>query len=1831
MRRNHRRTTGRGQRALARLMAFALVLGMLPAGALASEVHSHSGFEVVDGQGRYYLLEEDKKELEEKEGITFEEPGENPGGEPATEEPGTGEPGTEEPGTEEPGTGESGSEEPGTGESGSEEPGTGESGSEEPGTGESGSEEPGTEEPGSEEPGTGESGSEEPGTEESGSEESTPEDSTTEETTTESALPPQAPVRYRPAGALRFTGGDTGVSSGAGSTPDADGRTPEEIGLKKADCGCWYFDAYAVTVDGQQGYVVPAYPSFSNLGGDGPWYLNGQKYDSLDTVADYVAEQAARGTETFTAVTRDVIVEETPHLFNFLGIEITPIDDLKQPVDVSTIARVQYDVKFCEEVYLKDLANFEATFTMQNFAKYFTTQGGNTVSVQLQLSTDAGGSPIAFEIGRATLSQGERDLTVTLKLHDAATMQTNYEQIKASVGSGDIAFDLLKSLTASFTFNSRRNDTDYNNKDSVSLGDTELSLGWGDEVEAPGPGCTLEKTAGEYKAETNQLTWTITLTPENGAALAGATLTDTVGVGAEFVSIQIDDGAPIGVGENPDDSSDVQVTEETDGRRTLTYTFPEDYTLPDGNTHATVVVITRLTETFFQETEQTLISGSTDRFEWRLNNDAAIQGQEIDGEIPWESSDSASYGFDAQILTKKASDPVKGNASDKITWTLKIQVPYSLTNAVIYDLLTSKVTIEELDKQVQLGDPPYHALLNLTGEDGELFVAHAWRIIKGADITATEIIEMVQTAIGAHAFPQVGDTSNSPSALVNEINSMKAGETRDLVVIVPAENTAGNTDSSGNTLPSQDDPYEISFTTPIKFGELQGDDYKTSNVAYITYKLGGKYGEFIPPTVNVDYRQLAVHKVGEKNEATRTTTWTINANNNRQQLGDATIEDNLTSVLLSGDDESKLVTDKDGNLILKYWIGDSDNNKQDVKQLKTKPEGNFTDRLVGYVLEDNKLYIYVADMGKEIYHFEFQTVGVGSKFFGYTGNKDNITYDKLKVEQINAVTLKSENQIVETNAKVTYLNRFFDKAAGGPEGETGYNPADNTFWWGLYLNCYKENDGTITTVGRKITSASVTEQLPANTSLKSWALYEVETGGSLTPVEEDMAPKDNQDGTYTFDLGSRLADGSAYVLYVQVEVDTKHMDTTTGTGSYENKAWLEGEEDKHPIHAYDADTQQITQHTVSKDGKQLVDSDTNTYVYEATWTIDVNRNGKANGYTAPTLVDKLPEGATFTGVQIYQYDDSGKTPNTESELSNALKDNWKCEDGVFTFTLPAISDGDGTQADPPRYHAYQVVISADLSPSAASSQMENNAQLKAGDETIGEGGKVINVFAFGASATAAWGSPPPAGNIDLTIIKQGVDDLHLSGAVFTVTYRQQSDAEGTRTSYGADLVTDADGQLAIQNLPSDTVAVYLIETEAPFGYQKADGEITLTKTNDGSWSVSGNGGTASGNTITLTNTPAKYALSLEKQGEKGEKLSGVTFVLSTDRTKPADTAGLPKGTTETNGRVTITGLAANTTYYVYETAAHTGYLLPEGYVMVVQVADDGTVTCYETDGKTEWPSTVNGVAPVITNRLGDTVTVTGTKILKGRALKAGEFTFVLKDKDGTVLDTATNAADGSFSFTLRYDAGDEGKHTYTITEEAGTLTRVTYDKAVYDLTVTVAVDEETGNVTAASTLTKQGETDPVTSADFTNTYNPPGGGGHTTPKPTPSEDPSPDPSVPVPSGGIDIPDDDVPLDDLPDLPENPDNPPPVDPDDPPDEFDIPDGGIPLDDLPDLPEEEPDIPDGDVPLGDLPQTGLIAAVPVDPTATLGLIALAAALITGGMGLTYARRKNEEEDG
>lgn len=116
-----------------------------------------------------------------------------------------------------------------------------------------------------------------------------------------------------------------------------------------------------------------------------------------------------------------------------------------------------------------------------------------------------------------------------------------------------------------------------------------------------------------------------------------------------------------------------------------------------------------------------------------------------------------------------------------------------------------------------------------------------------------------------------------------------------------------------------------------------------------------------------------------------------------------------------------------------------------------------------------------------------------------------------------------------------------------------------------------------------------------------------------------------------------------------------------------------------------------------------------------------------------------------------------------------------------------------------------------------------------------------------------------------------------------------------------------------------------------------------------------------------------------------------------------------------------------------------------------------------------------------------TLKLGAAKVLKGAELKAGQFSFELKSRDGKVMSTAKNAADGSVTFdALTFKQA--GTYTFTVSEVDDGQAHVTYDKAVRKIVVTVSGEAADGTKTGYLSAKVSYEGDANVPPVFTNSY-----------------------------------------------------------------------------------------------------------------------------------------------
>ncbi len=136
-----------------------------------------------------------------------------------------------------------------------------------------------------------------------------------------------------------------------------------------------------------------------------------------------------------------------------------------------------------------------------------------------------------------------------------------------------------------------------------------------------------------------------------------------------------------------------------------------------------------------------------------------------------------------------------------------------------------------------------------------------------------------------------------------------------------------------------------------------------------------------------------------------------------------------------------------------------------------------------------------------------------------------------------------------------------------------------------------------------------------------------------------------------------------------------------------------------------------------------------------------------------------------------------------------------------------------------------------------------------------------------------------------------------------------------------------------------------------------------------------------------------------------------------------------------------------------------------------------------TSGETEFKNTyaANSVDSSVTDK------IKVTKVLTGRDLKAGEFSFELREglgEDAKVIETVKNDANGNVKFkAIKYT--EIGQHIYTLSEVKGNAGGITYDGTTYAIVTTIS-DNGKGQLVATHKLKKG--TEDVKSIEFKNAY-----------------------------------------------------------------------------------------------------------------------------------------------
>ena len=327
------------------------------------------------------------------------------------------------------------------------------------------------------------------------------------------------------------------------------------------------------------------------------------------------------------------------------------------------------------------------------------------------------------------------------------------------------------------------------------------------------------------------------------------------------------------------------------------------------------------------------------------------------------------------------------------------------------------------------------------------------------------------------------------------------------------------------------------------------------------------------------------------------------------------------------------------------------------------------------------------------------------------------------------------------------------------------------------------------------------------------------------------------------------------------------------------------------------------------------------------------------------------------------------------------------------------------------------------------------------------------------------------------VLKEGNTTLETAKnkANGTVTFKELSyTAEGTHTyTINENKGTDASINYSTQIITA-TVDV-----------KKANDKLVATVTYSG-------GDTEKGDAFTNTKTPptpptpvpptvkpttaqfkAKKVLAVNGTSDRTLKANEFTFLLKDQAGTLIDTK-----TNGENGDILFNPVSFNEAGTFTYTIAEQKPAKPESAITYDETVHTVTVTVtkdatgqlnaeMQYDGKKDVPTFTNTYTPP-TPPTPSEKQITTSKILEGRDLQGGEFSFNLLDENGTVLQTKQNTTDGTVTFdAIAYTEAMIGTHKYTIKEVVpADQANIQYDEGQVDVTVTVTKDEASNAIQA---------------------------------------------------------------------------------------------------------------------------------------------------------------------
>lgn len=551
---------------------------------------------------------------------------------------------------------------------------------------------------------------------------------------------------------------------------------------------------------------------------------------------------------------------------------------------------------------------------------------------------------------------------------------------------------------------------------------------------------------------------------------------------------------------------------------------------------------------------------------------------------------------------------------------------------------------------------------------------------------------------------------------------------------------------------------------------------------------------------------------------------------------------------------------------------------------------------------------------------------------------------------------------------------------------------------------------------------------------------------NLLPDDGLVLTQANANKTYAFELTETRGGGAGYtndsqVHKVRIAVTDDGAGTLTATTTVDGTAYVYKTGDsgvENPAKVYLTNSYQASGEATIKAEKVLRGRDQVAGEFHFTVT-DKQGSTVATGTNAADGAITFDKPLSYTqadvGTHVYTVTETGNLPSgvrgivTQLAVEVSVTDNG---DGTLRASV-ACPDG-----------ADHLTFVNEYGADASASVSLNGT--KCYDAPAGEGYATPDIegkFAF--TLTGADGAPMPSGSDgQAKTVRNAAGNVDFGEVAYTM-----ADAGKTYEYTIAEAATD-DSPKGV-SVDGGTRVVRVSVTD------NGDGTISATAT-DGDGNSLG-----TGSKFSFTNAYRVTQTSATIQGTKsleGRELCDgeFTFELLEDGRQVAMTSNDAEGrfsfdlTYDKPGeheyvvREVVPGETRGVSFDTHEAVAHVSVSDNGAGALVANVTYPGGDVSFKNTYAAE----------------GTSARIVAVKRLEGATLADGQFTFQLSDAEtGTVLQSATNAADGSVTFALGYGAADAGKtFTYKVSERNDGQAGVTYDGSSYTVKVEVTDDGE---------------------------------------------------------------------------------------------------------------------------------------------------------------------------